>query len=106
MQEDAPFGATVRELTAAAKSGTDLNDPAGKVIQAAAAAGTYGYAIGEYLCPQCGGIASICVSTAEVLLICQGPGDLEAPDDDPRWDHAGQIVANLLATGYQPTGLN
>jgi hypothetical protein len=90
-----------------------------------------GYAFGEFLCAGCGGIANVIV--AEVLpedwrrarcqleaapavawsaswrayvtisLVCQGPADLEAPDE--AWDHAGEVI-DLLGTGYRPIGLS
>lgn len=103
---------------------------ANEIVAAAAAAGVHGYAIGEFLCPVCGGTASVCVSRAKtghppfrfggpawkwwvpwreyvaIELICQGPADPSTPDDDPRWDHAGQVAADLLVTRYLPIGLN
>jgi len=93
-------------------------------------------AIGEFLCPECGGTANICYTTVKpgsvnilpgpaalagadssqrrrpghtnvmVELVCMGPADPDTPDDDPRWEHAGQTVADILATGYTPIGLN
>jgi hypothetical protein len=100
-----------------------LREAAEELIKAAAAAGVHGYAIEGYLCPECGGAANICVSPpgpdadvaghrsgdqagAEILLICQGPLDPDTLEDDPRWDHSGQIVTDLVATGYEPIGLN
>lgn len=93
-------------------------------------------AIGEFLCPECGGVANVCFTTVNpenvnilpgrqhpatpgawsswrpgcthvmIELICQGPADPWVPDDDPLWDHAGYTVIDILATGYQPIGLN
>ena len=92
-------------------------------------------AIGEFLCPECGGTANICYTTVKpetvnilpgpaalagadsshlrpgrtkvmVELVCLGPADQDTPDDDPRWEHAGQTVTDILATGYTPIGLN
>ena len=90
-----------------------------------------GYAIGDFLCPGCGGIADVIVAElplsewaprqqhpaaptaiawyapwrayVTVELVCQGPADPDAPD--PEWDHAGECI-DLLATGYQPISLS
>jgi hypothetical protein len=90
-----------------------------------------GYALGEFLCPGCGGVANVIVAEARpeswrpgrrrleaeraiawsgewrayvtVELVCQGPADLEAPDE--AWDHAGEVI-DLLGTGYRPIGLS
>jgi hypothetical protein len=87
-----------------------------------------GYAIGEFLCRGCGGLAVVIVTEVpaedwtaragsssvtwwapwnayvRVELVCQGPADPYAPDE--AWNHAGETI-DMLATGYQcPISLN
>jgi hypothetical protein len=84
-----------------------------------------GRMFGEFVCPGCGGFADVFITEVRpkdwnlgaqaitwyepwhayvtVELVCQGPVDLDAPN--AAWDHAGTTI-DMIATGYEPIGLN